>query len=698
MDTTDEELLVADEEPDVGVLLQTYEETINDLSDWLDQRQTDWNTRRNIWSGKSSSRDFKKHTTDSETGRVFPFEGAADHEVYDVDDHIRSTKAMLKRSLKMASVNAKPIGHEDTEQAALNAQYMRWVMETKMPDFNKQADLALENWLEKSVMIQYVYWESVDQNQMVTVTLNDLLRLGIQQDVLMSGAADEALAKFMVDRYGIETTKAQEVLEEIRLEGESKFVSVQELYNRPRVRTMQPDEDVFLPPNTIDPQDSPYVFMDVTMTAEKVVATGEKEGWNKEFTEKCMEMAQDHGNYQGGMQGENWNIRTKEYFLDNIDVDDGTVRITYCYQRLVDQNNVSGIYCTVIARGVPDLYGKHELLDYAHGQYPFVATPLEQTSKRFYSARSYPEVGASAQSIVKAEQDASIDNLSMSTLPPLLHPPGKRPTRWGPGEQISVFRPDQYQYAPTPPLTGASYAMREEARKMASKYFARADQEADPVEIQNKQQELVDKMMDHFKKVFTQVFSLCQQFGEDEEYFQVVGVQQMQKYSKGDPSQKYDFVLDFDISTLDPERMVDRAKTVGELAGLFGVQGQYDNTELFRITASTLLPGHATQFLLPQAQGVEKAIQEERQAISELVAGVPPNVRPNDAHQIKYQFFNQWKQQPDIQQMLQTNEAFAQRVANYEQQRVYQLQQEQNAMTGRLGAQDTGFGMATENQ
>ena len=145
---------------------------------------------------------------------------------------------------------------------------------------------------------------------------------------------------------------------------------------------------------------------------------------------------------------------------------DETVRVVFCYQRLLDEDNVPGIYCTIFVPGVDDLYGKRYLLDYAHGDYPFVVTPLERTTKRIYSSRSYPELAASSQKIIKAETDASIDNLSLSTMPPLLHPPGQRPTKWGPGVQISVFRPDQYRYAPTPANNPGGFQLREEVRMM----------------------------------------------------------------------------------------------------------------------------------------------------------------------------------------------------------------------------------------
>jgi hypothetical protein len=62
---------------------------------------------------------------------------------------------------------------------------------------------------------------------------------------------------------------------------------------------------------------------------------------------------------------------------------------------------------------IPDLYAKHQLLDYQHGQYPFVVTTLEKTDKKLYSSRSYPQLIESLQQVLKVETDAAIDSQSL---------------------------------------------------------------------------------------------------------------------------------------------------------------------------------------------------------------------------------------------------------------------------------------------
>ena len=100
--------------------------------------------------------------------------------------------------------------------------------------------------------------------------------------------------------------------------------------------------------------------------------------------------------------------------------------------------------------------------------------------------------------------------------------------------------------------------------------------------------------------------------------------------------------------------------------------------------------------MLPKETASQKAMDEERQTIAEIYAGVPPNVKPNDAHEMKLQIFQQWLAQPDVAQKVQQDPALQERIQNYLQQRQMQIQQKANAEIGRLGAAPTQFGSTGE--
>jgi hypothetical protein len=234
--------------------------------------------------------------------------------------------------------------------------------------------------------------------------------------------------------------------------------------------------------------------------------------------------------------------------------------------------------------------------------------------------------------------------------------------------------------------------VRRYTKEQLDRYIGRNAPGVDPVEGQMKQQRNIDKVFQHLKHVIDQVWTLYQQYGPDEEYFRVTGMRDMQKFAKGRAGERFDFYMQFDAATQDPEQMLERVKTVGELGGMLDKNGTLDTEKLLQLAIGQVLPGASEKVLLPKETASQKAMEEERQLIAELVAGVPPNVREQDAHEMKLQVFTQWLQQPDIQQKAQQDQALQERIQTYMQQRQMQIQQKQNAQIGRLGTAPTQFG------
>ena len=422
------------------------------------------------------------------------------------------------------------------------------------------------------------------------------------------------------------------------------------------------------------------------MTPEQLKAKISTENWSEEFVDAAIDVAG-----QGESSDDNlYQLRDDDEFTRTDD--NSLVRIVYCYQRLLDEDNVPGIYCTIYSSHLPDLYAKHQLLDYSHGKYPFVVTTLEKTSKKLYSSRSYPELIESLQQVLKAETDAAVDAQSLTTLPPLEHPMGRAPTKWGPGVRVPYRTPGEYRFADTPRGSAVNIELRRYIAEQANRYFGRNAPGVDPVEAQMKQQEVIDKVFHHLKHVLDQVYSLYQQYGPDEEYFRVTGMQDMQKYAKGNPGERFDFYMQFDAATQDPEQMLERVKAIAQLGAQLDKNGTLDTERLLQIAVGQILPGAAESIMLPKETASQKAMDEERQTIAEIYAGVPPNVKPNDAHEMKLQIFQQWLAQPDVAQKVQQDPALQERISNYMQQRNMQVQQKANAEIGRLGAAPTQFG------
>jgi hypothetical protein len=680
---SDPELLYVSKEPDINYLAETYRKTQADLGEWLDRRQRDYDVRNCMWSGKSD--DFKKHSNLSQTGDVFPWDGASDQEIRMVDNQINKCVAMVMNAVRQAHIVATPTESGDIERANVISMFLRWLINTKMEEFYDQLELGLNHFFEKGLMCHYVWYDSQDLKQQQTIRLDEIAQaLPEIAEAIQDGSMDNELSSAIKDQFNVSKAKAKGMLRELRNDGTTTIPVTRQVINRPRLKALAPDEDVFWPNYTIDPQEAPYVFHVLHMTPEQLRAKIASEGWNEEFVEKAMELAQN-------TQRDDtlYNIRQMD---EAIRDDDETIRIVYCYQRLLDEDDIPGIYCTILHPDVPDLYAKHELLDYAHGKYPFVITKYEQTSKRLYSSRSIPELGEPLQQVMKIETDSMIDRQSLATLPPLEHPLGRPPSKWGPGVRVPYRTPGEIRWADTPRFDGGNVEVRRYIQEMFDKYFGNFAQGVDQVESQNKQQAVINKVFTHLKYVFDQVWTLYQQYGPDAEFFRVTGMQDVQKFNKGRANERFDFYLQFDVATQDPQQMLERVRAIAELAPALDRSGTLDTERLLQLAVGQILPGASEKVMIPKETASQKAIEEERQTIAELVAGVPPNVRPQDSHELKMQVFQQWLSQPDIQQKAQQDQALQERIQNYMQQRQMQITQKQNAVIGRLGANPTQFG------
>ena len=685
LSASDPELLYVSKEPDIAYLSEAYKRTQSDLGEWLDRRQRDYDTRHCLWSGKSD--DFKKHASQSSTGEVFPWEGASDQEVKMADELISCRVAMCMNATRRAHIVATPTESSDVERANVVSMFLRWLINSKMQEFYPEIELGLNHLFEKGMMVHYCWYENQELKQQQTIKLEEIAQVlpqiaGAIQDVSM----DEELSEALKTQFDISKSKARAMLKEMRKDGETTVPVTRQVVSRPKIKALAPDEDVFWPSYCIDPQEAPYMFHVVSMTPEQLKAKISTENWSEEFVDAAIDVAG---------QGENaddtlYQIRDDDEFTRTDD--NSLVRIVYCYQRLLDEDNVPGIYCTIYQPNLPDLYAKHQLLDYTHGKYPFVVTTLEKTSKKLYSSRSYPELIESLQQVLKAETDAAVDAQSLTTLPPLEHPMGRAPTKWGPGVRVPYRTPGEYRFADTPRGSAVNIELRRYIAEQANRYFGRNAPGVDPVEAQMKQQEVIDKVFHHLKHVLDQVYSLYQQYGPDEEYFRVTGMQDMQKYAKGNPGERFDFYMQFDAATQDPEQMLERVKAIAQLGAQLDKNGTLDTERLLQIAVGQILPGAAESIMLPKETASQKAMDEERQTIAEIYAGVPPNVKPNDAHEMKLQIFQQWLAQPDVAQKVQQDPALQERISNYLQQRQMQVQQKQNAEIGRLGAAPTQFG------
>ena len=334
-----------------------------------------------------------------------------------------------------------------------------------------------------------------------------------------------------------------------------------------------------------------------------------------------------------------------------------------------------------------EIVAREVLLNYAHGQYPFVAMRREHLSRRLDDSRGYGEIASTWQTQIKREFDGRTDRSYLTTMPPLMHPVGRAPSRWGPGVMVPRMRPDDYQYADLPRGDAGSKEVEGTVQQLADRYFGRPIGNENQFYARMRQQGMVAKWLKYWSEICKQSFQLIQQFMDDQMYFRVVGSRQAEPIQVGrDEIQgQYDITIHYNVANLDMELVKEKLSLL-KLAVEFDVNGVVDRTTAMEVLFEHIDPQLGERMLRPQEQASQQEIEEERTAFAQMFAGADVDIKQGQAHQLRLSELQRLAESPTAKKQLQSDPSFQQRVIKRAKQHEHQLVQQQNAQIGRLGA------------
>jgi hypothetical protein len=690
-DNISEALTYLSDEPDVKALNLAYDQTVTELEAYFDLCRTSYDERRNFWPGKS--RDHRKHGADA-----FPWEGASDIECHIIDERITRLVALFMSSLRRANVRAFPVESGDIARSKLVSGFLKWMVSSGyIPRFYREMELGANYMLERGILITYVGWHREDRTFKQLIDLNQIAEISPEAAMaIQSGDSDEELILLLQNTFdGVTEKRAKKALKELRKNGVTELPVVRRQVNSPEVKTLAPDGDFFFPPYVTDPQRAPYCFWKTYYTAQELQTKVSTDGWDEDFVDYII------SKYRGvnidSIEREQEGRRSIS-LTDNAYEADELIEIVYGYQRLIDEEDGSeGIYCTVFHKEfsgneiVPG-YAKFELLN-GYEDYPVVVTRLAEDTKRLYDTQTIPDILRGIQNQVKVEKDSRIDRNSLATLPPILHPVGQAPTDWGPGRMIPYRRKGDLDFAPTPAYNQGSLEMETTLTDLADRLVG-LDEQSQISTV--RQQFLVDKFLSHTAEVLRMAFKCFQRFGPDEVFFRVTGIPDAQVFSKGNPDENFDILINFDVLNADPENVQAKLRQFAELTQ-FNTNNRMSMDNFLDIAASAVDPVMADAILQPVESAQEEVVKQVTDDLAKIFAGIEMPARPAGA-QIAMQVIQEYTQQPDIAQRAATDEAFSARLQKYVGQYTFQMQQAQNAQIGRVGTAPAQMGEISTQQ
>jgi hypothetical protein len=671
-------------------LKSAFELTVSDASSFVNQTKKNWQTRYCVWSGQSL--DGKKHAREGQNPAPVPWDGASDLRVPLIDQAINDKVAADCLGFRKANLVAVPVEGNDVKRAKIVSGFMKWLLFTQVPEVDREVELLRNYVHEKGVGVMGVFWETDIQKTLETLTLEALLQaVPNVQAALTEPALEPDFIDLLRQAYpGTSKKKAKKMIEELKTEGKTTVCVNGAERQRPVLRALSLDEDVFVHPSVTDIENAPAIYRVQYYTPQTLRMKVATEGWDSAWVENAIESQRNK--VATILPDANPNPTTRDYTTQDMKqrVTD-LVGVIFAYQKLSDEDGVPGIFCTVFNPMVAPTekhkgYAKFELLGYRHGEYPFVLFRREFLSRRILDTRGLPEPGRAFQDQLKACRDSRIDAASLSVCPPLMYPHGRPPASWGPGARVPERRPGEYHFGDRPAFDMNTTEVERGIIQSWKEYIGEATGDSDAGKAAMKSQWEVGRFLAQFSKVSRQIWSLYQQYGDDRQWFRVIGLRDAQQFQKGDANEQFDFYFSYDAVMNDVENMSAKLETMAKVISTFDRNGNVDFNEALQFAMETIDPTIAERIIQPAEQATQKAVEDEQSALAQIFAGIDKDIKLGAPPQVGMSIINGYAQQPEIQARMHGDKAFAGRLEKRAKQYQFQMEQQKNAQIGRMGA------------
>lgn len=685
-------------DPKMNELRETFFWAVQNRDTSIFRRsRLNFESRYCVWPNQSD--DGRKWTPRRGEDQVFPWKGASDARVPLVDMYVNKDVSFLNILGDRMRPTVSATESNNAGFATTATQFLRWMHFQQMTEVRAEKRLLNNYLMERGVGVMQVMWdrrmqlgyEEIDLERIITNIMSQQnnpqmdRRLLDLPKMLMNPAYDKETLKLAQEIYpDVEKKFLAPAIVDLRETGQAKFPRPYLMVNRPRLRALAPNEDVFLPPEMSAMDDTREVHVRELLTETRLRDRIKSYEWDKDFVKQVIATQRGritYGEEFQSMRGP-WLIGSRQW--QNYE---RMFEILHSFRRLTDENGVPTIYYTCWNAGITESWAYHDLLNYEHGEMPFVLFEREKRSRRVDDSRGYGEVASTWQNQIKAGWDQRIDRGSIATLPPSFYPEGMQPERWGPGVQVPTSQPTRYGFFQPPQMDEGGKEQDMEVRQFADEYFSRSKNPADMPENQLGKQDLGNNYMDGMTRVHTQEFALCQQFMPDDFYYRVTGDQKGRTiHAERDEIQgKFEVGISMDVNDLDADKAQEKVKSLGEWMAM-DVNGRIDRDAALVYVGELIDPSMVARLLKPGEEAAQQEVDDEKTVFVKAMAGVPTDIKPGQAFQLRLQTLTQMLQQnQQAQQLYHTNDQVKEAFDGRIKQLQLQVDQQQNAVTGRGG-------------
>jgi hypothetical protein len=544
----------------------------------------------------------------------------------------------------------------------------------------------------------HVSWQRRTSMKMRKITGADVMAMAQQSpegsmakalpDMMMDPLAEDSLVEMLLQwKPHLTRKRARRVVRDLRNTGSGEWPEPVVVSNQPCLVALAPYRDILLPPGTTDIQSARSIHLRRLYSEVELREAALAEGWDGTFLDEAVK-----GIGSGGAR----DVATSTVMSAYRDY--GTkhqIEIVYSYVRRVDEEGVTGIYCTVwspmvkASSGDPP-YGAHTLVDYAHGEYPFVLYRRERLGRDIEDGRSIPEVTSTMQMEQKEQRDSIFNRTQFDTLPPVLVPKlYGQPYRFGPAAQIQANRPDAVKFMD--PIRSSPQLALESCRYLkgaADDYFGRASAEVPPDKVATKRERLVDGLYTVMTEALRQMLQLVAQYGDPQEYMRVTGSAEPLSADVA----AFDIMMKWDSRELSTDFMIAKLQAMSQMVVPEDSAGVIDRAKLVMMKMRALDPSLADELIVDKGVATQKLFGDVMNQVALMALGNEAQYVVNDpTAPTKLEFLRKIvTANPKYQQGLQQDERFRELLLNYEKNLTQSVTQQQNVMTGKTGVKQIG--------
>lgn len=647
------------------------------------------NTRFCRWPGQTA--DGKKHQKNQGDAGAFPWEGASDTRIYLADEVINGLVDLTVTAFWRSNLKVSPNKLNQSSDGVASHALMDWMIRSKMSnELVRDAELYSQYIYNYGWAGLHITWQQESGMKEEEIKLETLIQTAQQAQpgsiwaelpaLIQNPDAEDQVAEIFMGAFPeLKKKKAKKAVRELREEGECDFPVSRLVKNQACIAALAPYDEIAFPPETTDIQSARVVFRRCFMSEVEVMQHVENDEWDEEWAKEAI-------NCMGKFSGISDFTHSRGLSTNATEDRSKLVEVVYAYQKAMDEDDNLGVWCTVFCPHVGDKWGKYELLDYDHGQYPFVIGRSEMIHRKIIESRGVPEIVFTWQNELKAQRDSIFDYTSITTIPPIQVPKTRAGTlKIGPAVQVPVMRPGEISWMNLPDREpNVAFQLIESIKAQVDSYFGRPTEKVPPAITQMRQQRIVNTFLHGWTEAFKQVLSLSVQYLGPETVARITGI----NTEITQEEQELDISCRFDVRELQSDLVTEKLTAISQFIVPADRAGMIDWSKLLPAMLRLVDPTIAQEVITDKASATQKMFEETNADVLSMSAGNPPKLRENDpAAQTRLMFTEQiMKSNPKYMEAItKGDEVFKNNLESYVQNLQFSVQQQQNAMTGRLG-------------